>query len=70
MKLQNVVFTFLLFILANTVFAQQPTHAPKPQDSAVDFSRPENVVLFIVLPIVVVILYFVWRRAKRNDQTE
>ena len=70
MKLQTVIFTGILFILSNSLFAQQPTEAPKAQDSAVDFSQPVNIVLFIVLPLVLVILYFVWRRTKQNDKTD
>lgn len=70
MKFKTSIFTVLLFILGSVGFAQKPTSAPKAQDSPVDFSQPENIVLFIVLPIVIVILYFLWRRSKRQEKSE
>ena len=49
-------------------YAQKPTVAPKPQDSHVDFSKPENIIIYIVLPIVFIVLYFIWRSNKRKEE--
>ncbi len=70
MKIQNFIITLILITIGATAFAQKPTQAPKAQNSSVDFSRPENIVLYVVLPIIFILLYFVWRRTKRRDKTE
>lgn len=70
MKNSKIIFTALLLAFSSVGYAQKATEANKPSDSPLDFSQPANIVLFIVLPVVIIILYFVWRRAKRNDSEE
>lgn len=60
--------SFLLFlalpIIAN---AQIPTEVPKPQDnSPVDFSDPFEIIVFVVLPILFIILFIIWRGKKKK----
>lgn len=56
----------LFFSLAT--FAQKPTMAPKGDHDPVDFMQIENVILYIVIPIVFLILYFIWRSKKRKER--
>lgn len=70
MKNSKIIFTALLLAFSSVGYAQKATEANKPSDSPLDFSQPANIVLFIVLPVIIIILYFVWRRAKRNDSEE
>ncbi|CDF79274.1 hypothetical protein BN863_15620 [Formosa agariphila KMM 3901] len=50
-----------------TLFAQLPLGTPNPDDNEpLDFSDPFNIVVFIILPIVAVILYMVWRKNRRK----
>ncbi len=64
-----VLFTFgLIGALAH---AQIPTEVPKPQDNPpVDFSDPANMILFIILPLIVILLFFIWRSKQRKDKVE
>ncbi|OBX26482.1 adenylosuccinate synthetase [Gelidibacter algens] len=58
--MQNIIFPLLL---------QIPTNAPNPGDSGtVDLSEPFDLIVFIILPIVFVILYFIWKRNKKRDR--
>lgn len=67
MKLTKHIAVLLLMLYATSIFAQKATEANRPQDTPVDFSDPVNIVLFIVLPIIVIILYFIWRKHKKRD---
>lgn len=71
MKLFKYIFSgiFLLFSSAAT-WAQKPTMSPKGDYDPVDFQQIENIVIFIVIPIVFLILYFVWRKKKRNERNQ
>lgn len=68
-SIKNVTILFII-LNASSLFAQKATEANRPQDTPVDFSKPENIVLFIVLPIIVIILYFIWRKHKKKDIQE
>ena len=68
MKFRNPIFTVLLFVLGSVGYGQKPKQVPRAQDTSVDFSKPENIVLFVVLPILVIVLYFVWRRSKQQGK--
>ncbi|MBF8150614.1 adenylosuccinate synthetase [Winogradskyella sp. F6397] len=47
------------------LLAQIPSGTPNPgQNSGIDFSSPFDVIVFIVLPILLIISYFVWRKKK------
>lgn len=70
MKSRKYITLLLIILNITSLFAQKATEANRPQDTPVDFSKPENIVLFIVLPIIVVILYFIWRKHKKKDALE
>jgi len=45
---------------------QLPTHLPNPDDNTpIDFTNPADIVIYVILPIICVILYFIWRNAKK-----
>ncbi|HLV70702.1 MAG TPA: hypothetical protein VKY34_08335 [Xanthomarina sp.] len=47
---------------------QIPTNSPSPGDSGtIDLTEPFDLIVFIVLPIMIVLLYLVWRRKKKQD---
>jgi len=70
MKLFKPLLTLLFSVWMTLAYAQKPTVAPKPQDSHVDFSKPENIIIYIVLPIVFIVLYFIWRSNKRKEERQ
>jgi H+/gluconate symporter-like permease len=72
-KKRNSISGILAIIIfqvfsALTALAQSPTHLPREQQQPVDFFESAgNIVLFIVIPIVVVILYLIWRRGQKKQ---
>ncbi len=58
----------LLFVLPIIANAQIPTEVPKPQDnSPINLSDPFELIVFVVLPILFIIFFFVWRGKKKKD---
>ncbi|MEO6347800.1 MAG: adenylosuccinate synthetase [Aquaticitalea sp.] len=48
---------------------QKPFGSPNPSDNnPIDFSNPFNVIVFIILPILLVIFYFYWKRKQKRDR--
>lgn len=48
---------------------QLPIGTQNPDDNApVDLSSPFDVIVFIVLPILMVIFYILWKRKKKEDE--
>ncbi|MGC1632131.1 MAG: adenylosuccinate synthetase [Gelidibacter sp.] len=48
---------------------QMPDGLPKAADNTpLDFTTPFDVIVFIILPIVIIILYFYWRRTKKGNR--
>lgn len=64
------LFTYLsTFLISAASFAQQPTHVPSPQNnSPIDLNNWFDVIVFIILPLVLVIFYFLWRAQVRKDK--
>ncbi|NEW80185.1 MAG: adenylosuccinate synthetase [Gelidibacter sp.] len=51
-------------------YGQQPTHSSGPQDySKVDLNNWFDIITFIILPIVILILYLLWRKQVRNRKS-
>ena len=47
---------------------QIPTGTPNPSDgSQFDFSSPFDIIMYIILPIVIVILYILYRKQRAKD---
>lgn len=64
--LRNSFLGVLLFSTLETI-AQIPKDVPHPDNnSPIDLSKPFDVIVFIILPIVIVFLYSIWRRKKKN----
>lgn len=50
---------------------QLPIGTPNPDNnSPVDLSSPFDVVVFIIMPILMIIFYILWKRNKRNDNNK
>jgi hypothetical protein len=50
-------------------FIQIPTGTPNPSDgSQFDFSSPFDVIVYIILPLVIVVLFFLYRKQQKNDR--
>lgn len=59
----------ITFLISSFIMGQQPTHVPSPQNNTpIDLNSWFDVVVFIVLPIVMIFLYFQWRRQVKKDK--
>jgi membrane protein implicated in regulation of membrane protease activity len=59
---------FLLCTLPFSAISQVQRGLPKPTDP-IDLSKTNDLVIFVVLPALVIVLIFFWRRAiKKRDQ--
>ncbi len=64
-------FIFLAIITGLNVVAQQPTHVPSPQNNtAIDLNNWVDVLIFIVLPIALILIYFLWRKQLKKEQNQ
>lgn len=65
------IFAFIILLFQSfALLAQRPTHIPTNNEPVGFFDSVANVILFIVLPIAVVIFYYLWRRWLRKQQEE
>ncbi len=67
--MRPVILFFLLFA-STTVLAQIPTHIPTEREPVAFLESTENIILYIVLPLLIVGLYFLWRRRLRKEQNK
>jgi heme/copper-type cytochrome/quinol oxidase subunit 2 len=69
-----VLLTAIFFtIFSAAALGQLPTHSPSPEAKPVDFlGSTANIVLYVVIPIVVVVLFIIWRRraTKHNPDKD
>lgn len=47
---------------------QLPIGTRNQDDSPLDMTSPFDVIVFIVLPILMVIFYILWRKKKKQDK--
>jgi heme/copper-type cytochrome/quinol oxidase subunit 2 len=61
--------TILLLLFYSILSAQQPTHVPGPQtNSPIDLNNWFDIIVFIILPLVMIFFYFMWRRQVKMDK--
>lgn len=47
---------------------QKSSYTQNPGDSGtIDLTKPFDLIVFIILPIVIIILYFIWKRTKKRE---
>jgi len=50
---------------------QIPSNTPNPGDTnPIDLSNPFEVIVFIVVPILLVIFYFIYRKKHKDDKDQ
>ena len=48
---------------------QLPIGTPSPDtNTPIDLTKPFDLIVFIILPILVIIFYILWRRKKKQDK--
>ncbi|TPV33435.1 hypothetical protein FJ651_10135 [Paucihalobacter ruber] len=63
-------FKSLILLLSGFLgHAQRPTHAPSSQNNyPIDLNSWFDVLVFIILPLIIIVLYFMWRRQVKIDK--
>ncbi|EMQ93864.1 MULTISPECIES: hypothetical protein [Xanthomarina] len=58
--------------MQNTLYflmIQKSTYSQNPRDSGiVDLTRPFDLIVFVILPIIIIVLYFIWKKQKKQDE--
>lgn len=57
-----------LVLFAKGTIAQTPTHIPRGLEPAPFFESTENIILYIVLPVLIAVLYFLWRHRLKKQR--
>ncbi|RMA64429.1 hypothetical protein BXY75_1304 [Ulvibacter antarcticus] len=66
-KFLHILVLNFLFILKGT--AQIPKEVPHPNNnSPVDFSKTEDIIIYIVLPVIFIVLYFISRKYRHKKK--
>jgi len=59
----------IAIITPNVLLSQIPKDVPHPvNNSPIDLSEPADIVLYIILPILCIVFYIIWRKKKKNDK--
>lgn len=57
----------IAFLAALTSIAQTPRNVPQGHDSEpVQFDTAPNLIMYIIIPVILVILYLLWRRREKR----
>jgi heme/copper-type cytochrome/quinol oxidase subunit 2 len=66
--MNKIIYIFTLLFTPG-LFAQQPTHVPGPQtNTPIDLNSWFDIIVFIVMPLIMIIFYFMWRRQVKMDK--
>ncbi|MFV0572145.1 MAG: adenylosuccinate synthetase [Xanthomarina gelatinilytica] len=50
------------------LMTQKSTYSQNPRDSGVvDLTRPFDLIVFVILPIIIIVLYFIWKKKKQDE---
>ena len=65
--ISSLLIAFLFLI--SKVQAQIPEGVPHPDDNKpLDLSDPADIIIYIVIPVVFIILFFVWRNRRKKNR--
>lgn len=62
----NAMASLVLF--SRVMLAQTPTHVPRGREPVPFFESAENIILYIVLPVLIAVIYFLWRHNLKKQQ--
>lgn len=54
-----------ILLISGFVFAQKPSEIPGDMGK-VELTETSDVIIYILIPIIIIILYFVWKKRKKN----
>jgi len=66
---KNIVFTAFTVFSTLVLAAQQSTHSARDNSNTpLDLSKPFDLIVFIILPIVCIVLYIIWFRRMKKEK--
>jgi len=69
--MRNIFITLTSLFFTITAFAQAPTHLPDRGSDPINFFESwENIVFYIIIPLVIIALYVIWRRQKKREEED
>lgn len=60
----------LMMCTALASYAQRPTHVPGAGEPARVFESPVTVLIYIVIPVLIGVFYFIWRKKVKKDEEQ
>ncbi|UPQ78159.1 adenylosuccinate synthetase [Flavobacterium azooxidireducens] len=54
-----------ILLISGFVFAQKPSEIPG-DTGKVELTETSDIIIYILIPIIIIILYFVWKKRKKN----
>jgi heme/copper-type cytochrome/quinol oxidase subunit 2 len=54
-----------ILLISGFVFAQKPSEIPG-DTGKVELTETSDVIIYIFIPILIMILYFIWKKRKKN----
>ncbi len=66
----KIVFFASLFVIStHDLIAQSPTNIPRQESEPVKFFDSwENLVIYIIIPLGIIILYYIWKKRSLNKK--
>ncbi|GEM_PF-73953 len=66
--MRTILISLLTFMFPLWAFAQRPTSVPYDDGPLNVFESVESIIFYIVIPIVIITLYVIWRIRRRNEK--
>ena len=70
MKKLFFLFAAMMTMLPVLVFGQRPTSVPYDTEPVGFFDSTANVIIYIVLPLLIVLIYVLWRRKIKKEEQD
>jgi SNF family Na+-dependent transporter len=72
--IRYIILNIMVFVIALPMaMSQAPSHLPRRKPEPIGFfDSIENTIIFVVIPVLIIILYFIWKKnqAKLAKETE
>jgi uncharacterized BrkB/YihY/UPF0761 family membrane protein len=65
----KIIFILILNLIFGIVRAQQPDLLPPVQTDPIELT-PQNIIIYFILPVVIFIIYFWYRKSKRKNKNK
>ena len=70
MKKLFVLFGTIITMLPVLLLGQRPTSVPYDTEPVGFFDSAANVIIYIVLPLLIVLIYILWRRKIKKEEQD